>query len=94
MGEIADMMLDGTLCQGCGVYLEDGGAGFPMYCAACQSDQGPRRALRGAPNHSQPRNRAKVACEVCGRHVKKVGLAQHIRDAHLNAQGKDGRHEG
>lgn len=50
MGEIAEMMLDGTMCSACGEFLEcnfdmDGGAdgiiedtspGFPMMCAACQ----------------------------------------------------------
>lgn len=26
MGEIADAMLDGTLCECCGCYIDDGGA--------------------------------------------------------------------
>lgn len=35
MGEIADMMLDGTLCEGCGEYLENGAdMGIPDYCSA------------------------------------------------------------
>lgn len=40
MGEIAEMMLDGTLCQGCGEFLHDGedGDGFPTFCAACGGD--------------------------------------------------------
>ena len=34
MGEIADMMLDGTLCEGCGEYLdEDEPEGIPRYCS-------------------------------------------------------------
>lgn len=38
MGEIADMMLDGTMCQGCGEWLNDGedGPGYPGYCAGCK----------------------------------------------------------
>lgn len=38
MGEIADMMLDGTMCQGCGVFLCDGedGPGFPGWCSGCK----------------------------------------------------------
>jgi hypothetical protein len=28
-------MLDGTLCQGCGVYIGEGD-GFPQYCSDCQ----------------------------------------------------------
>jgi hypothetical protein len=34
MGEIADMMLDGDLCAGCGSFVDiSGGAGFPRYCS-------------------------------------------------------------
>jgi len=35
MGEIAEMMLDGTMCQQCGVYLDDDGDGIPAYCSSC-----------------------------------------------------------
>lgn len=35
MGEIADGMLDGTLCIECGVYL---GAEGPTRCASCRED--------------------------------------------------------
>lgn len=38
MGEIADMMLDGTMCQGCGEFLHDGedGPGYPGWCESCR----------------------------------------------------------
>lgn len=38
MGEIADMMLDGTLCEQCGVYIDDelGSPGYPRLCPACE----------------------------------------------------------
>ena len=35
MGEIADMMLDGEMCENCGDYL-GGGDGFPRYCGVCR----------------------------------------------------------
>ena len=37
MGEIADMMLDGTMCQQCGEFICDGedGDGYPVTCASC-----------------------------------------------------------
>ena len=35
MGDIADAMLDGTLCQGCGVYLEIDPPGHPVWCPDC-----------------------------------------------------------
>ena len=38
MGDIADMMLDGTLCQLCGVYLDGEGNGCPTYCAGCEKE--------------------------------------------------------
>lgn len=43
MGEIADMHLDGTLCQYCGAVFEDitGGAeapGYPRACEECEEE--------------------------------------------------------
>ena len=38
MGEIAEMMLEGVLCAGCGEWLGGDGDGFPEYCAGCQPD--------------------------------------------------------
>jgi hypothetical protein len=43
MGDIAEMMLDGTLCQGCGEFL-GGDDGLPGYCAGCAPR--PSRAKR------------------------------------------------
>jgi len=46
MGEIAEMMLDGTLCECCGVALGGPGTdyepqGFPQYCSKqCAEDRG------------------------------------------------------
>lgn len=36
MGEIAEMMLDGTMCAGCGEWLEKEPMGFPDYCFSCR----------------------------------------------------------
>ena len=36
MGDIADMMLDGTLCQVCGVYMIANG--YPQTCQDCGGD--------------------------------------------------------
>lgn len=35
MGEIAEMMLEGILCESCGVFLGGDAAGYPRYCADC-----------------------------------------------------------
>lgn len=37
MGEIAEMMLDGTLCGDCGTLIDGEDAGYPRYC--CRSDR-------------------------------------------------------
>jgi hypothetical protein len=37
MGEIADMLLEGTMCQTCGQYMEDGD-GVPQSCPGCVDD--------------------------------------------------------
>jgi hypothetical protein len=37
MGEIADMMLDGDLCERCGEYME-GGEGYARLCSGCRQD--------------------------------------------------------
>lgn len=46
MGEIADMMLDGTMCSSCGVWLHDGadGPGYPQLCGSCGRSE---RTFRG-----------------------------------------------
>lgn len=41
MGEIAEMMLDGTLCEGCGVLMLKEGQeppGYPCRCADCKRE--------------------------------------------------------
>lgn len=47
MGEIAEMMLEGILCEGCGVALDDvqdpdfETPGYPRYCSVqCARDRG------------------------------------------------------
>lgn len=58
MGDIADMMLDGTLCQVCGGVMEDisenhdmESPGYPRTCAGCKQDEKPkpRRRPRSHP---------------------------------------------
>jgi hypothetical protein len=41
MGEIADMMLDGTMCECCGEFMGSEGEGFPRYCSEeCAKNRG------------------------------------------------------
>ena len=36
MGEIAEMFLDGTLCERCGDFLDGETPEYPRLCARCQ----------------------------------------------------------
>lgn len=79
MGEIAEMMLDGTMCQGCGEWLCDGedGPGFPGFCEACKPRVEPRR--KPTPNAS-PKT---VKCPSCRKRFwTKESMRQHRTAAH------------
>jgi len=71
MGEIAEMMLDGTLCQSCGEFMGEE-VGYPRFCASCAQELG---ELHGEV-------KVKVPCPTCGKKVKAAGLADHQRDVH------------
>ena len=43
MGDIADMMLDGTLCEVCGEFIDDDEGGYPRRCAACSQEEPPEK---------------------------------------------------
>ncbi len=76
MGDVADMMLDGTLCEGCGVFLNASPPGFPCYCADCKRERKADKAAAYQPP------KPKVKCSICLRKVKPTGLADHMRDAY------------
>jgi len=87
MGEIADMMLDGTLDEETGEYIGDQNKerygeespGFPVSYE--------RERREGKPDHDiSTIHTKKVECGFCGKKVKEVGLADHMRDKH-NDQG-------
>lgn len=69
MGDIAESMLDGTMCAECGTYL-GGGEGYPVYCSYC------------APRQRPAAISAKVPCNICGKRIKKAGMKDHMRVVH------------
>lgn len=75
MGEIADMIIEGELCQECGVYM-GGESGYPRSCPGCLSSKKTRAFPKTLPVLP------KVRCKICNRKVKAVGLADHMRDSH------------
>lgn len=74
MGEIAEMMIDGTLCQYCGVVLKGKAEGYPRTCHSCRVEHS-KAGNANAPGF-------KVKCPDCGKLVKRVGLDDHRKDAH------------
>ena len=76
MGEIADGMLDGTLCQVCGVYLGED-TGSASFCTACApEDTAPSRTGFVTAN-DKPEE-----CLVCGRRfTDRQACTQHEKSA-------------
>ena len=72
MGDIADMMLEGDLCQECGEYMPHS-MGFPRTCKGCKSAA--RRNLDG------------IVCPKCGKKCRgDLGLQQHTAAKHAPAE--------
>ena len=83
MGEIAEMMLDGTLCQGCGEFMGDA-CGYPRSCAGCAKEERAQAHKGVLKRHQEIK---KVKCPTCQKRVKAIGLADHQRDAHERGKG-------
>lgn len=70
MGEIAEMMLDGTLCSCCGAFMEENfdlsspitatlPPGIPMMCAGCADDERRERERNAKGDRKKRRLRDK-----------------------------------
>lgn len=81
MGDIADMMLDGTLCKYCGTYIDGESDGIPRYC----SPQCARYCGVSVVDMTD-KSPEKTECPECGKRVKLIGLFQHRRDVHGHKQ--------
>ncbi len=78
-GEIAEMMLDGTLCQGCGEFMGEA-QGFPGFCSKecagalwCEPTPRPKRQHYTPPDPNSNRQRKKNAryrAQAAQRHTK------------------------
>lgn len=72
MGEIAEAMLDGVLCEGCGAYLGEG-AGHPRRCGECTF-----KAFNVQHGFDRERIRRPFRCNQCGKRFSRQGsLVQH-----------------
>ncbi len=93
MGEIAEAMLDGTMCSQCGEYL-GGDEGFPVVCAGCRRAERHqprvppmnRYAIKDAPRIHRPgdprRLGDKMSCPFCVSRVKVTGFGDHMLTQH------------
>lgn len=104
MGEIAEMMLDGILCEGCGEFMGGGTPGYPRRCRGCGPEISLQRALKRslvtpaakkATRHNRERKeRAKTAnkpfeCE-CGKLCRTFeGLKAHAEAKHSSVTSPD-----
>ena len=94
MGEIAEMMLDGSLCEGCGTYLGSD-LDCPCLCQECAKERssdghvvekiGKVWVDSGAQLKRGPGLLGKhnTSCPTCGKRVRIAGLADHNRVMHL-----------
>lgn len=73
MGDIADLMLSGEICEVCGVELDDDmDAGYPRRCSGCATPEGKRPTNNFFCIHP--------SCKKC--FATTEAAAQHYRDKH------------
>jgi hypothetical protein len=105
MGEIAEMMLEGILCEGCGEFM-GGSSGYPRRCRGCGPEISLATALKRslvtpaakrATRHNRERKeRAKAAnkpfeCE-CGKLCRTFeGLKAHAAAKHPSVFSPEGK---
>lgn len=82
MGEIAEMMIDGTLCEGCDVSLHRQSDGVPRRCHDCRQTKAEQKALNVARMQAEHARQKKAKFPTCGKRVRLVGMADHQKDAH------------
>lgn len=76
MGEIADMMIDGNLCEGCGCLMDGDAPGYPVRCEDCQ-----RRDVQAKQSRRDgAQDELDACCVLAGEHGMRI--ARHS-DSHL-----------
>ena len=82
-GEIAEMMLNGDMCQVCGEWIDGGvGPGFPLTCAGCVDDDWPDMPLVKTRRTRSPKTK-KWGCSACNQQFSsREASTDHIFDKH------------
>ena len=50
MGEIADAIINGDLCEGCGIAFPSSGDGYPRKCGGCKREEREAAKKKGEKN--------------------------------------------
>lgn len=61
MGDISELMIEGFLCQGCGIVIDETSPGHPRKCMDCKVDR-----LRSTPRNASCYMNNETACQHCG----------------------------
>jgi hypothetical protein len=86
MGEVADMMLDGTLCEGCGVFLNADAPGYPCCCSSCKRERSAVAVKQSASAaHGGLKKLPRVKCGQCGRWISPRGMQAHNHAKHAGS---------
>lgn len=96
MGDTSEMMLDGTLCEGCGVYLGGGEFDIPLLCVGCAKERRrgghevvPLGRFWQDQGEKVKARALKAPCPTCGKYIKAAGLEDHARAVHQQQQPTD-----
>ena len=82
MGEIAEMMLDGEMCEGCGVYLGGEALGIPRKCQSCGGDA-PEHPVYSMDPAQAGGDKTMFSCGTCSKMFRsKQAVSDHMRDKH------------
>jgi len=82
MGDIADSIVEGEICQICCAPDGREPQGYPYTCAECGGDDAPDdddpSIFDIKPRPTSP----KVPCSVCGKMIHEIGMHQHVAAKH------------
>jgi len=86
MGDIADMMLDGTLDEETGEYigdhnLEKYGTVSPGFPVSIEREAREKNREKENNIHKNDMKR-KTRCPICNKKIKVTGLSMHVKDVH------------
>lgn len=84
MGDIADQIVNGDICQMC-CCTEGSGEGYPFTCRECLGEMG----LEDEPTLGNPAvAKNKTQCPLCHKRVRQIGLQNHVKEVHPEYQDK------